>query len=482
MQKHVISMFIMLCLLVATHIPAFAANDAIATKTEQRLLALVPTPKYGNEWIVFTLARGGYDNEAYYATYVENIAKTLQQKEGVLHLYKYTEYARVILALNAIGADPANIGGYNLYTKLLNVEEVATQGVNGPVFALLAFDSKKSSYIISEQTRQQFITTILANQLPSGSFTLDDETDNVDMTAMALQALAPYVEQPNVQAAVTRALTYLQTALQREQLSSESYAQVIVALTALHIDVQTAQGFTNVLPKFLAFYDAATGGFKHLLSDEAVNGMATEQGTYAYVAFKRFRDGENALYDMNDQTSHIIFTDTVNHWVHEDAMNAQQQGIMNGYADHTFRPNQPLTRVQAVSILVRVLQLPATTQKVVYTDVANYAVETQQLVQRAYEAGLIQHNNGTFSPSKHITRAQLATMMARAYTYKTKQAITAQPTTFSDIYTFHIDTQRAIQFLADANIVSRNTTFAPTNSTTRAHAAKMFVRFMDVVK
>lgn len=480
MKKQLIAVLFALCVLLVMQLPA-SANDMLQ-KAEQRLLSIVPNPKYGNEWIVFTLARGGYENDAYYSAYIEDVAKTLQEKDGVLHMYKYTEYARVILALQAIGADPTTIGGYNVYEKLLNVNEVATQGVNGPVFALIAFDSKKSAYPISDELRQQFIASILSNQLATGSFTLDDETDNVDMTAMALQALAPYREQANVGAAVERALAYLQRALQTEALSSESYAQVIVALSALQLDVATTEGFTTVLPKFFAFYNTATGGFKHLVTDEADDVMATEQGTYAYVAYERFKNGDTSLYDMNDKETQFVFTDTVNHWVRQDAAIAQEKGIMNGYDDGTFRPSQSLTRVQAISILARVLQLPAPTQSLVFTDVANYASATKQLVQSAYEAGLIQHNGGTFSPAKQITRAQLATMMARAYTYKTSEALTLTPTTFSDIATFHIDTQRAIEFLASVGIVNKQATFNPSGATTRAHAAKMFVRFMDVIE
>lgn len=477
MRKQLVSFVFLFVFMLAVQLPA-AAADTMWNSIEKRLVTIAPTPKYGHEWLVFTLARGGYDNDAYYAQYVANVANTLQQKDGVLHEYKYTEYARVILALNASGADATTIGGYNLYEKLTKLDDVATQGVNGPVFALLAFDSK--DYALSNDVRQQFVQYIVQNQLPSGSFTLDDETDNVDMTAMALQALAPYKDDAAVKAAIDKALMYLQRAVATEQLSSESYAQVIVALSALQLDVQKGD-FASVLPRFFAFYESGQGGFKHVLTDDAIDNMATEQGAYAYVALNRFRNGEAPLYDMTDKTDVIPFTDTVTHWVHDMAIVAQQRGIMNGYADGTFKPSQSLTRVQAVSILARVLDLPNTNETLVYRDMPNYAEATKKLVQQAYEAGLVQRNGGQFNPSAKVTRAQLALMMARAYTYKTGEAITAAPTTFSDTASFAIEAQRAIQFLADANIVNTAATFNPSYSTTRAHAAKMFVHFMDVI-
>lgn len=455
------------------------AQDALWKNMSERLQTLVPNPQYGDEWIILALARGGYENDAYYAAYIQDVAKTVAEKKGVLHTLKYTEYSRVILALNAIGANPANIGGYNLYEMLRNVDNVEIQGVNGPVFALLALDSKQYTLTSNPQIREQLLTRILANQLPSGSFTLDGEENNIDMTAMTLQALAPYKERLDVQQSIANALRYIEADL-RTITSSESYAQIVVALGALQLPFDQAP-FHTVIPSLLSFYDAKTGGFKHLKTDATVNGMATEQGAYAYTAYQRALQGQTSLYVMTDDTTVRPFTDTVNHWVNPYAQQAQQQQLMNGYTDGTFRPNQALTRVQAISILVRALQLPAPTKQPVFTDIQRYAQETQVMIQQAYEAGLIQYNGGQFNPAKSITRAQLAIMMARAYTYKTTVSIPESVPTFTDISNYHAETQQAIAFLANNGIVSKAPTFMPAQPTTRAHAAKMFVQFVGVV-
>ena len=74
-----------------------------------------PTPKFNNEWNVFTLARADYAAPAgYYDTYYNNVVSHLQSKSGVLSATSYTEYSRLIIALSAIGKDSNNVGGYNL--------------------------------------------------------------------------------------------------------------------------------------------------------------------------------------------------------------------------------------------------------------------------------------------------------------------------------------------------------------------------------
>ena len=96
----------------------------------------------GGEWAVIGLARSGYPVPAnYFDDYYARVEKYVKDCAGVLHERKYTEYSRVILALTAIGRDPANVAGYNLLTPLGDFEKTIWQGLNGPIWALLALDS-----------------------------------------------------------------------------------------------------------------------------------------------------------------------------------------------------------------------------------------------------------------------------------------------------------------------------------------------------
>ena len=283
-------------------------------KTTGDYIAALGTPGVGStggEWMVIGLARSGRTVPAgYYDNVVEYVKANADANER-LHRAKVTDNARIILALTSIGKDVTNVGGHNLLKGLDNMAYVQKQGINGPIFTLIALDSHNYP-TMGDVTREKLIETILDAQLPGGGWNLSGENADTDMTAMAIQALAPYYKtNETVKAAVDKALEAL-SALQRNDggfgswgtVNSESCAQVIVALTALGIDPATDSRFvkngSTVLGALAGFY-VDGGGFKHTADGER-NGMATEQGYYALAAYYRFVNGQTSLYDMSDVT------------------------------------------------------------------------------------------------------------------------------------------------------------------------------------
>ena len=283
-------------------------------KTTGDYIAALGTPGVGStggEWMVIGLARSGRTVPAgYYDNVVEYVKANADANER-LHRAKVTDNARIILALTSIGKDVTNVGGHNLLKGLDNMAYVQKQGINGPIFTLIALDSHNYP-TMGDVTREKLIQVILDAQLPGGGWNLSGENADTDMTAMAIQALAPYYKtNETVKAAVDKALEAL-SALQRNDggfgswgtVNSESCAQVIVALTALGIDPATDSRFvkngSTVLGALAGFY-VDGGGFKHTADGER-NGMATEQGYYALAAYYRFVNGQTSLYDMSDVT------------------------------------------------------------------------------------------------------------------------------------------------------------------------------------
>ncbi|ARF14430.1 S-layer homology domain-containing protein [Sporosarcina ureae] len=179
----------------------------------------------------------------------------------------------------------------------------------------------------------------------------------------------------------------------------------------------------------------------------------------------------------------VMFTDITNHWAKDVIEVAAMKGIVSGYADHTFRPDTSLTRAQAMSIIVRALDLKSKSTKSAFTDLADYADSTKRDIQAAYDYGLVSGVNGHFMPNKPITRAQLALVLSRTYEIATGKPFTptvAAP--FTDIKKFSKDTQWAIAGLYQMNIATGdNGKFMPNDSTTRAHAAKMIVHSMEAI-
>ena len=281
-------------------------------KTTGDFMATLGTPGVGStggEWMTIGLARSGRTVPAGYYDNVVKFVRENADKNERLDRNKVTENARVILALTAIGKDVTNVDGHNLLKGLDSMSYIKTQGINGPIFTLIALDSH--NYPTSgDVTREKLIETILGAALEDGGWTLSGTKADPDMTAMAIQALAPYYKtNETVKAAVDKALDVLSGLQQGDggfgswgTINSESCAQVIVALTALGIDPTADSRFVKnghtVLDALAGFY-VNGGGFRHTAGGER-NGMATEQGYYALASYYRFANAQTRLYDMTD--------------------------------------------------------------------------------------------------------------------------------------------------------------------------------------
>lgn len=177
-----------------------------------------------------------------------------------------------------------------------------------------------------------------------------------------------------------------------------------------------------------------------------------------------------------------VFSDIKGHPAKDYIMQAAKLGVVNGYADGTFKPNDKITRKQAASIIVNALGLKAN-KAAPYADIKNYSSEIQSQIAAAHEAGIIKGSNGNFRPNDYITRAQLALMLKRSYEYVNGAPYVAtKPAPFSDIAHFDDETKTAISMLSSFQIVDgAGGKFLPNDSTTRAHAAKIFVNFSSAI-
>lgn len=273
----------------------------------------------GGDWLVMGLTRSSKDVPAGYFDNVAAYVKKNINASGQLDANKSTENSRVILALTAAGFDPQNVGGYNLLNGLSDMDFIKKQGLNGPIWALIALDSHNygipAGTASNPTTRDKLVTAILDAQLPDGGWAYSGTVADSDMTGMALQALAPYYKlgtNDALTSAVNKAIEKLST-MQKDNgafatydgtITSESISQVIVALTALGIDPNTDERFVkNGFSAVDALLDYAVdgGGFEHL-KGQGMDGMATEQGYYALTSYIRMRDGKTTLYDMSDVT------------------------------------------------------------------------------------------------------------------------------------------------------------------------------------
>lgn len=324
-----ICVLLVLLLLCSSCLPAMAApvtNTQLETAVQrsaayvQKTVTAPQLATIGGEWAVLGLARSGAAvPQSYWDTYYSNVEASVKAQAGVLDSRKYTEYARVTLALTAIGKNPADVAGYNLLTPLGDFRKVVQQGINGPVWALIALDSGNYAMPVNstaqvQATRQMYLDEILSRQLQNGGWNLSDKGGdgkiNADITGMVLQALANYQEQERVKAATDRALQCLSKLQQPDGSfgdSAESIVQVLVGLCALGIDWNDARFVKNghTLLDALFSYQQPDGSFRHTKSGAGNSQMATEQGLYAMAAALRLLEGKSSLYDMREDTGKL---------------------------------------------------------------------------------------------------------------------------------------------------------------------------------
>ncbi|WP_294466914.1 dockerin type I domain-containing protein [uncultured Ruminococcus sp.] len=295
-------------------------NDKVAEKLEstgEYLLSQgVPgVGSVGGEWRALGLARAGKITSELSDGYYENLVSYIEENGSAkLDARKSTENSRVIIALSAIGKDATDVAGYNLLEPLADYDFVTWQGLNGPVFALIALDTynyeiPNSGDGVTQTTRENLINYILESQLENGGWTFFGSTADPDMTGMAIQALAPYYSKnADVKNAVDKALDVLSASQQDNggfaswgTVNVESCAQVLTALASLGIDADTDERFIkngNTLVDAIMEF-SVENGFAHI-KDSAYNQMATEQAYYALVSYNRVKNGKTSLYDMSD--------------------------------------------------------------------------------------------------------------------------------------------------------------------------------------
>lgn len=281
--------------------------------TEEKL----PAGSSVSDWTALAMARAGIaDDYAGYLARLQAYVERQYAENGGLHAVKATEYHRIALTAAALGGDPAAFGAKPDGTAIDLVaegtynwqgeEDLGGQGLNGWIFALLTIDAVGAEVPADARySRQDMLDAIVSAQLPDGGFSLGGGTMDMDITAMALQALAPYREQyQEVIDAALNALSAAQTVTGGFESwgaqSSESCAQVILALTALNIDPTADERFQknqrNVVEALMDFR-LSDGGFAHE-KDGPLDAMACEQAMQALTAMELRQQGGGRFFDL----------------------------------------------------------------------------------------------------------------------------------------------------------------------------------------
>ncbi len=332
-MKRIVILLLCLCLCLGTVYgaaekdPARQVEEALAAECKTPVGALLadremlPAGNSGSDWLAMVLALNDIPEqyEAYLQA-LEDYVTGCYAKNGDLSKAKATEYHRIALTVLALGGDPTRFGKNEAGAPVDLIAEgtyafrgtLGAQGLNGWIFALIALDAGNFPVPADAALgREEICAAILEAQEPDGGFGLVSGGSDVDITAMALQALAPYRD--TCGEAVEKALAYLSDRqtdtggfVSYGAENPESCAQVLIALAALGIDPAQDRRFQKngrTPEDALETFARPDGTYVHALAETKGNLMATTQVLLARTALARLRSGGKRLYDMTDRTA-----------------------------------------------------------------------------------------------------------------------------------------------------------------------------------
>lgn len=168
----------------------------------------------------------------------------------------------------------------------------------------------------------------------------------------------------------------------------------------------------------------------------------------------------------------VILNDIAGHWAEKAIREMVGTGAINGYPDGTFRPDQPISRAEFATVLVKSLGLPVNNSKN-FADTSDHWA--REAISTAYAAGVISgYDDRSFGPDDPITREQIAVMINKAF--HLSQA--SSDSSFADSKNISVWAREAVAAAYASQLISGypDNTFKPQNQASRAEAAAILTR------
>ena len=174
------------------------------------------------------------------------------------------------------------------------------------------------------------------------------------------------------------------------------------------------------------------------------------------------------------------FTDTIGHWAQADIEEMAEKGIVTGVTATTFEPDRSITRAEFATLIVKALGLESR-MTAGFSDVAADAWY-YPYVNAAANVGIIAGYDGTFRPDDRITREEMAVILGKATVFMEKKAGRGAIARFADSTEISDWAYEYVDEAATAGLISGmpDGTFAPHQYTTRAQAASVIKRLLNI--
>ncbi|WP_214627372.1 NEAT domain-containing protein [Paenibacillus agaridevorans] len=188
---------------------------------------------------------------------------------------------------------------------------------------------------------------------------------------------------------------------------------------------------------------------------------------------------ETTSEEEGNGTPTVPFSDTTNHWAKSTIEQAVKLGIVNGFSDGSFRPNNIVTRGEFAVMISRALGLDGEGDADALQDFGSIPAWAQPHVARVVTAGLIGgFEDATFRSGGRLTRAQLAVIISRAAGLKPDDRSSLS---FNDADSVPAWAQREVAAAVAAGLIQGKdgNRFAPNATATRAEALTLIIRLLE---
>ena len=336
--KKIFSRILILLMVISLIAPGNAvAVKAAETDYQAKLTAVTKClhdnvkPVYTAEWALLQQARQDNPDKKWLHDYYNALVDQLKDEEKISEMQP-SDWARVILAVEALGGDPADFNGRNLFDNLADFSKIDTSawGMATMSIIMMAVGSREDSVfdkadVPAEKrtTKEKLKNAVLAlynteeKCFNTSDYYTGDAVPDSDNSAYAIQALAGYYKtDSDIKTKIDDTLATLGDKFVDENACVTSFgyanacstAQVICALTSVGIDPASDARFTKdgktLIDGLCSYFDDATGGIKGY-DGEIDYAFNTVQAAYALVAYDRLKNDQTFVFDSSDVTEPI---------------------------------------------------------------------------------------------------------------------------------------------------------------------------------
>lgn len=188
-------------------------------------------------------------------------------------------------------------------------------------------------------------------------------------------------------------------------------------------------------------------------------------------------DGEKPSTDARE------LTDINSHWAKDYILSLVKVGIMAGYPDKTFKPDNKISRAEAAVVLVKIFNKnPDNASKLAFKDEGKIPSWAYGYINTAVQMGWIKgYTDNTFKASNYITRQEFTAMFIRAMGYN---EINIDKTSFADDAKIALWAKGYVGKAAELKLIGgyHDKTFRPSGNITRAEVCVIAQKYIDTLK